>query len=359
MKKLICLMLCLMMIIPATVSLADTQISSVTVSLVNPGAGASASAPSVNVPSSAKYTYASGKSRWHDGETSQLLTSSSKFQAGKLYMAEIYLNAASGYYFGSGTTVTCTTPCREVSIQNEGNHCMVYVYVFVTEAGISLISNASVSVSLPEAETGASGKPSVKIPSGAHYRYVSEKSGWIDEEAMKHDEFPTDMMPSSAKLEAGKRYMALIHLQADDGYRFNYDLTGNNVPNAKGTYHRSYYTFCRVYVEFIVPNNRISLKPVKISQVKAVSAKKIKVSWKKLTGEQKKKIKKIQIQVSTDKQFTKIVKKKIISSSKTSWTISGLKKNTKYYVRIRAYTKSGNVINVSKWVVKSKKTKKK
>ena len=107
------------------------------------------------------------------------------------------------------------------------------------------------------------------------------------------------------------------------------------------------------------PAENVCLSKPKSVKLTAVSAKKIKVSWKKLSAKDKKKIKKIQIQVSLDKSFSKLVKEKIVSSGKTSWTIPGLKKNTKYYVRIRAYTKSGNELKVSKWVVKSKKTKKK
>ena len=107
------------------------------------------------------------------------------------------------------------------------------------------------------------------------------------------------------------------------------------------------------------PGEKVSLKKLKSVKHTAVSAKKLKITWKKLTGKERKKIQKIQIQVSTDKKFTKIVKKTLLKSTKASWTIPGLKKNTKYWVRIRAYTKSGNVINVSKWIVKSKKTKKK
>ena len=107
------------------------------------------------------------------------------------------------------------------------------------------------------------------------------------------------------------------------------------------------------------PVEKVTLKKLKSVKLTAVSAKKLKIAWKKLTGKERKKIQKIQIQVSTDKKFTKIVRKTLLKSTKTSWTIPGLKKNTKYWVRVRAYTKSGNVINVSKWIVKSKKTRKK
>ena len=102
-----------------------------------------------------------------------------------------------------------------------------------------------------------------------------------------------------------------------------------------------------------------SLKKIGIKKITAVSKKKLKVEWKKLSAKDRKKIQYIQVQVSTSKNFTKIVKQKKVKSSKTSCTISGLKKNTKYYVRIRAYTKSGKNVSISAWTVKSKKTKKK
>ena len=94
-------------------------------------------------------------------------------------------------------------------------------------------------------------------------------------------------------------------------------------------------------------------------KLKAVSKKKIKVSWKKLSKKVRKEVKQIQIQVSTDPDFQNIVKTKLVSSKKTSYTIGGLKKKTKYYIRIRAYTEKDGIKYVSEWVKKSKKTKKK
>lgn len=56
-----------------------------------------------------------------------------------------------------------------------------------------------------------------------------------------------------------------------------------------------------------------------------------------------------EIQYSTSKKFTKSVKKKVASAKKTSKTISGLKKGKTYYVRVRAYKKSGGKILASAW----------
>ena len=108
---------------------------------------------------------------------------------------------------------------------------------------------------------------------------------------------------------------------------------------------------------------RITLKKkVKSVKAKALSKNKIKVTWKKLSSKYRKKAKMIEIQVSTDKDFTNIVKTKVLKSSKTSYTASGLTKNTRYYIRIRVYNTHYETIDtiikeVSPWVTKHAKTK--
>ena len=104
---------------------------------------------------------------------------------------------------------------------------------------------------------------------------------------------------------------------------------------------------------------KVTLSKLKSVKIKALSAKKIEVSWKKLSKKDQKKIQKIQIDYSTDKTFKTGVKTKWVKKTKASVKIGGLKKNTKYWVRIRAWKKDGNIIYVSKWITKSKKTKKK
>ena len=78
-----------------------------------------------------------------------------------------------------------------------------------------------------------------------------------------------------------------------------------------------------------------ALKKPKITKVTALSKKKIKIEWTKLSKKQIKKAKYIQVFVSTDKAFNNIVAYKEVSPKKASVTIKGLTKNTKYYVRIR------------------------
>lgn len=79
-------------------------------------------------------------------------------------------------------------------------------------------------------------------------------------------------------------------------------------------------------------------KKAKISKVSNVKTKKIKVVWKKDSTAAG-----YQIQIATNKKFTKGKKTYTIKkASTTSKTITGLKKKKTYYVRVRAYKKSGS-----------------
>lgn len=99
------------------------------------------------------------------------------------------------------------------------------------------------------------------------------------------------------------------------------------------------------------------LPAVKIAKPQPAK-KAVTVKWKKISKKNLKKIKKVQIQYSRDKSFKTGVKTKYASAKKTSLKIKGLKAKKTYYVKIRAYTKSGGKTHVSKWSsVKKFKTK--
>ena len=91
-----------------------------------------------------------------------------------------------------------------------------------------------------------------------------------------------------------------------------------------------------------------SLKAVKIAKP-AAAKKSATIKWKKVAKKNLKKIKKVQIQYSPYKKFNKGVKTKYANAKKTSLKIKGLKSKKTYYVRVRAYTKSGKTVHISKW----------
>ena len=91
-----------------------------------------------------------------------------------------------------------------------------------------------------------------------------------------------------------------------------------------------------------------TLKAITIAKAKATKKSAI-IKWKKISKKNLRKIKKVQIQYSTDKNFRNAVKTKYAKAKKISYKIKGLKVGKKYYVRIRAYTKVGNQVHVSKW----------
>lgn len=77
-------------------------------------------------------------------------------------------------------------------------------------------------------------------------------------------------------------------------------------------------------------------KKVSISSVKRNSSQKATVKWKKISG-----VAGYQVTYAAKSNF-KGEKTKNVSNSKTSCTITGLKKGTVYYVKVRAYQKDSN-----------------
>ena len=91
-----------------------------------------------------------------------------------------------------------------------------------------------------------------------------------------------------------------------------------------------------------------TLSAVRLNKVEA-GKRSATVKWKKVGRKNLKKIKKVEIQYSTNKTFKTGVKTKYAGAKKTSYIIKGLQKGRKYYVRIRAYTNAGGTVHVSKW----------
>ena len=87
-------------------------------------------------------------------------------------------------------------------------------------------------------------------------------------------------------------------------------------------------------------------KKVTITSAKSPSSGKITVKWKKVSQASG-----YQIQVSKSKTFKKVYlyDNKKVSASKRSKSYSGLTKEMKYYVRVRAYKKAGNTVKYGAW----------
>ena len=108
----------------------------------------------------------------------------------------------------------------------------------------------------------------------------------------------------------------------------------------------------------VVPTEKITITKKPTIQKPTATKSKITVKWKHFKHTSKKaqkiwkSIKKVQIQCATDKTFKNIVKTTTAKKSKTSAKITGLKKNTTYYVRVRYY----DGIGYSAWS-KTKKVK--
>ena len=240
--------------------------------------------------------------------------------------------------------------------------CLLLCLMMVIPASASLALTSPVITSItgtftpPKAGDEASTYPALKIPSGAPYEYLPERSTWYTQEDTRL-QYPLTYYT----FKEGQQYVARLFFNPKD----NYDFVGSETPlkatiagaKVDNVYSTHDMTYASIVVRFTIP---LKLSKVSGLKVTASSAKKIEVSWKKLKSSELKKAKKIEIQVSKYSDFRTLVADKFVSSKKTSITISGLKKNTKYYVRVREYTKDKTGESVSAWsAVKNKKTLKK
>lgn len=92
--------------------------------------------------------------------------------------------------------------------------------------------------------------------------------------------------------------------------------------------------------------NNIKISTVKISSVKNSKSKQVLIKWKKCSN-----VDGYQIEYSTNKKFeTKATKRVNVKNEKTiSKTIKKLKKGKTYYVRIRAFKKTGDTVSYGSW----------
>ena len=89
-------------------------------------------------------------------------------------------------------------------------------------------------------------------------------------------------------------------------------------------------------------NSKSKPSKVKIKMVKASSKTAIKIKWKKV-----KNAKGYQIKIATNSSFTKGLK--TVNITKNTKTFKNLKRGTMYYVKVRAYIKSGSAKKYDSW----------
>ena len=131
-----------------------------------------------------------------------------------------------------------------------------------------------------------------------------------------------------ATVKAGVR--SYIDKKAKNGTKYSYTVQSYSA-SAKSGYDKTGKAAYR-------------LTNIKISSAKYKKSCKVVVKWKKNT-----KATGYQIQYSTKKSFANAKTLTVKGSGKSSYTISKLAKNTKYYVRVRAYYNKSSVKSYTSW----------
>jgi hypothetical protein len=161
----------------------------------------------------------------------------------------------------------------------------------------------------------------------------------VMDEAKEHLQAAID---SLQKHSFGKEYVKTAATTSSAGQmakkceKCGVEVLGSTIPKLEGTENSG--------------TTKLKTTTAKLSAVKKTS---MKVSWKKISGASG-----YQVQYSTSSKFKKTVTVKV-SSKKTAATISKLKKNKKYYVRVRSYKKASGKTTYSSWSKAVSKTTKK
>ena len=270
--------------------------------------------------------------------------------------------------------------------------CILLCLMFVIPSAVALAASepiAEVKINLTIPEAGKMVADYYPVPltfsSTESFSLYQSMFAYLKTEGLRPGQNKFQYLPGDHVFTAGEEMFVWFDLSAKSQYRFTestkFTVNTKNVtvfehqvkddgsmafitlkfyiPGADPDPQPSQPTEPTEPTEPTQPTEKVTLSKLKSAKLKALSTNKIKITWKKLSKKEQSKIQKIEIQYSTDKTFKTGVKTKWVKKTKNSYTIKGLKKNTKYWVRIRVYKKGGNIIYVSKWVKKNKKTLKK
>lgn len=100
MKKLLCLVLCLIMIIPASISLSESKINSITVTITVPKAGTKTSTPPVVTLDAGNHCSLIG-AVWITDDYNDVLPENIVLEGGKKYHIGVMVEPAAGYEFAN------------------------------------------------------------------------------------------------------------------------------------------------------------------------------------------------------------------------------------------------------------------
>jgi molybdopterin converting factor small subunit len=215
-----------------------------------------------------------------------------------------------------------------------------------------LAKTVKAAQSLNEADYCATSWKNLKTELGeAEEELANPNTQAVVDEAKEHLQAAID---SLQKHSFGKEYVKTAATTSSAGQmakkceKCGVEVLGSTIPKLEGTAN----TGTNQNNTSTATTKTIKLKTTtaKLSTVKKTS---MKVSWKKISGASG-----YQVQYSTSSKFKKTVTVKV-SSKKTAATITKLKKNKKYYVRVRGYKKASGKTTYSSWSKAVSKTTKK
>lgn len=248
---------------------------------------------------------------------------------GKVKLSWSKVSYAEKYYvYANGKKVATTTSTSYTYTKATAGSSVKYTVKAVASGFATSAASSSKTIMVPKAVTKS--KVTISRTTAGYVKLtwtkVSSASGYL--------------IQRSTKSSSGFKTIKTITSNSTKTY------TDKNSTVKKGT--KVYYYRIIPYKKYtssgttvrVLAKNAITVSTPKratIKSVKNVSGKKAKITWKKLSS-----VSGYQVMYATNKSFTKNKKTKAVSSSKTSLTVTGLKKGKTYYFKVRSYKKLSN-----------------
>lgn len=244
-----------------------------------------------------------------------------------------YFGASEGWYEGADGTLTKNTATAFTASMDTVGWGGVWGAQVYKTSGISVKKGQAYTLSFSIKATNVTKYVYVKIATGETLAY----STWVKVEANKTVNVSETF---TAKANATSVYFGLggdagdrIGVTTDTDAEIRYAVLGDDYKVKLAEDANGDYTSATQIT--VTKFSLASAKPAKVTikSVKNLKGKKVKVTLKKKVASAAG----YQIQIATNKKFTKNKKSK--TTKKKTYTIKKLKVGTKYFVRVRAYTK--------------------